>query len=126
VDRCGSCGAGLSVATTWCPQCFAPAGRAATAIALAPDRPEPAVFGAVGRPPPPAPVTVPTRWRKTPTTFGPVGRSLATVALVVPLALMAVGGIVDPLVWGGLFVWVGVVMPLALRDIWKVGRIPVR
>ena len=64
-----------------------------------------------------------TRWLKTPTTFGPVGRVSCTVALFVPLALMVIGGLADPFVWGGAGFWAAVVMPLALRDIWKAGQL---
>lgn len=67
-----------------------------------------------------------TRWLKTPTTFGPTGRLSLTLALLVPLALMIVGGLADPFVWGGAGFWVIVVMPLALRDIWKAGQLPLR
>ena len=59
-------------------------------------------------------------------TFGPVGRLSATLALVIPLAFMVVGGLADPFVWGGAGFWVLVVMPLALRDVWKAGQLPVR
>ena len=76
--------------------------------------------------PAPAPAVVRTRWRKTPTTFGPVGRLSATFALVIPLAFMVVGGLADPFVWGGAGFWILVVMPLALRDVWKAGQLPVR
>ena len=64
-----------------------------------------------------------TRWLKTPTTFGPVGRVACTLALFVPLALMVIGGLADPFVWGGAGFWAAVVMPLALRDIWKAGQL---
>ena len=67
-----------------------------------------------------------TRWRKTPTTFGPAGRVSCTFALFVPLALMVVGGLADPFVWGGAGFWGAVVMPLALRDIWKAGQLQPR
>ena len=63
-----------------------------------------------------------TRWSKTDTTFGPVGRMLATVALLVPLAVMVVGGLADPFVWGGAAVWGAVIMPWGLRDVWKAGQ----
>ena len=69
------------------------------------------------------PVVRRSRWRKTPTTFGPVGRTTATLALLIPLALMIVGGLADPFVWGGAGFWLAVVMPLALRDIWKAGQL---
>ena len=61
-----------------------------------------------------------SRWKKTDGTFGPGGRIIATVLLVVPLPVFALGvasgiGIV------GAGLWVIVVMPWALRDIWKRG-----
>ena len=67
-----------------------------------------------------------TRWRKTPTTFGPAGRVSLTLALLVPLPLMIVGGLADPFVWGGAGLWGFVIMPWALRDIWKAGQLPTR
>ena len=67
-----------------------------------------------------------TRWRKTPTTFGPAGRVSLTLALLVPLAFMIVGGLADPFVWGGAGFWLVVVMPLSLRDIWKAGQLQAR
>jgi hypothetical protein len=61
-----------------------------------------------------------SRWKKTDGTFGPAGRIIATVLLVVPLPVFALGvatgiGII------GAGLWVIVVMPWALRDIWKRG-----
>lgn len=61
-----------------------------------------------------------SRWKKTDGTFGPAGRVIATVLLIVPLPVFALGvasgiGIV------GAGLWVIVVMPWALRDIWKRG-----
>jgi hypothetical protein len=64
-----------------------------------------------------------TRWAKTDTTFGPIGRVLATLALLVPLAVMVVGGLADPFVWGGAAVWGAVIMPWGLRDVWKAGQV---
>jgi hypothetical protein len=61
-----------------------------------------------------------SRWKKTDGTFGPTGRIIATVLLLVPLPVFALGvatgiGII------GAGLWVIVVMPWALRDIWKRG-----
>jgi hypothetical protein len=66
-----------------------------------------------------------TRWRKTPTTFGPMGRLLCTFGLFVPVPLLIVGVVVT----GGLEIigagiWILVIMPWALRDIWKAGQLP--
>jgi hypothetical protein len=61
-----------------------------------------------------------SRWKKTDGTFGPAGRIIATVLLLVPLPVFALGvatgiGII------GAGLWVIVAMPWALRDIWKRG-----
>jgi hypothetical protein len=61
-----------------------------------------------------------SRWKKTDGTFGPAGRVIATFLLLVPLPVFALGvasgiGII------GAGLWVVVVMPWALRDIWKRG-----
>jgi len=61
-----------------------------------------------------------SRWKKTDGTFGPAGRIIATVLLVVPLPVLALGvatGI--GIIGAGLYVII--VMPWALRDIWKRG-----
>jgi hypothetical protein len=61
-----------------------------------------------------------SRWAKSPTTFGPVGRIVATVLVCLPVwwFLFYTGG------FGmvGLLLWVLVVLPWALRDIWR--RVP--
>jgi hypothetical protein len=73
----------------------------------------------------PAPAMVKTRWRKTPTTFGPVGRVMWTVALFLPVPLLIIGVVVT----GGLEIigagiWILIIMPWALRDLWKTGQLP--
>jgi hypothetical protein len=61
-----------------------------------------------------------SRWKKTDGTFGPAGRLIATVLLIVPLPVLALGvatgiGII------GAGLYVVIVMPWALRDVWKRG-----
>jgi hypothetical protein len=117
MDKCAACGATLLAAATWCAQCFEPVA------APAPSPVSPTRHGPVA---PPARVdraTRTTRWAKTDTTFGPVGRLVATVGLLAPLAVMIVGGLVDPFVWGGAAVWGFVITPWGLRDVWKAGRL---
>src|SRR5450432_635576 len=61
-----------------------------------------------------------SRWKKTDGTFGPAGRVIATFLLLLPLPVLALGvatGI--GIIGAGLYVIV--VMPWALRDIWKRG-----
>lgn len=146
MDRCASCGAGLATEAAWCGQCYAPRSPSTAASAVGAAVSSRSVVGATAPAfgaPAAGPTTVPpigraafappptvatplrtTRWGKTPTTFGPAGRVSGTIALLIPLVLMIVGGLADPFVWGGAGVWLGVVMPWALRDLWKAGRIP--
>jgi|GEM_PF-1962590 hypothetical protein len=61
-----------------------------------------------------------SRWKKTDCTFGPLGRVIATFLLLLPLPVLAfaiASGI--GIIGAGLYVLV--VMPWALRDIWKRG-----
>jgi hypothetical protein len=63
-----------------------------------------------------------SRWEKSDGTFGPFGRVFATFLLLIPLPVLAVTlaigiGII------GLGIYVVVIMPWALRDIWKKATI---
>jgi hypothetical protein len=67
-----------------------------------------------------------TRWRKTQTTFGPLGRVLATMALVIPFAFfLAIGILSGGMFVGGALIWGILLMPWGLRDVWKAGQLPV-
>jgi hypothetical protein len=98
---CASCAASMRPDAAWCGQCFAK---------VAPSRFVPAA----------AVVAVPTfsRWRKTATSFGPVGRVSWTVGVA------AVGGLclfsLDPFAIGG---WFLIAAPLILRSVWKRARV---
>jgi hypothetical protein len=81
------------------------------------------------RPVPAAAVLPPTvrrsRWRKTQTTFGPVGRVLWTFALIVPVPLFIVAGVVgDLFAFGVAVIWAFVIMPMGLRAVWRAGQVP--
>ncbi|HVV76186.1 MAG TPA: hypothetical protein VHC43_09135 [Mycobacteriales bacterium] len=126
-EQCTGCGATMTAGAQWCSQCYLPRqGAAATGPGvealpansiMSGTRQEAASVG-------PAPM-VKTRWKKTPTTFGPVGRLVCTLLLLVPLPLMIVGTIVSGgLEIVGLGIWLLVVMPWALKDIWKAGLLP--
>lgn len=72
------------------------------------------------------PTVVKSRWRKSATTFGPLGRVLATIALVVPFIVFVVlaiftGGMIlaAPVIWGF------IIMPWGLRDTWRAGQVTV-
>jgi hypothetical protein len=108
----------------WCGQCYLPRGRAAitpagyTATAVAPARPH---QGAPEKLNP----TVSTRWRKSATTYGPVGRILATTVLVVPfIFFVVVAFLTGGLCIFGAGLWGAVIMPMGLRDVWKVTQVP--
>lgn len=99
-------------------------------FAPAPDvspRPQPRPghqHAAAGRPGPPGRVTPQTsRWAKSDTTFGPVGRVVTTVVLVLPLAFFVAAGLftADPLVLGGAVLWAGI-MWTGLRHVWQPVR----
>jgi hypothetical protein len=110
---------------SWCGQCYAPRGRAATTMVM------PATAGVPGlmtRPVPAVAALLPTvrrsRWRKTQTTFGPVGRVLWTFALVVPVPLFLAAGVVgDIFAFGVAGIWAFVIMPMGLRAVWRAGQV---
>ena len=117
MDRCASCGATLTAGAGWCGQCFSAVTAAATPVSTF--RPA----AAIARPALQLPERT-TRWGQTPTTFGPVGRVVATLLLLVPLVVMVVGGFVVMFSWGGAAAYAAIIVPWALRDIWRAGRIP--
>jgi hypothetical protein len=80
------------------------------------------------RPQTAAPVLPPTvrrsRWRKTQTTFGPVGRVFWTFALVVPVPLFIAAGVVgDFFAFGVAAIWAFAIMPMGLRQVWRAGQV---
>jgi hypothetical protein len=119
----------MGAGAEWCGQCYAVRSTVAPDPApLFARVPAAAASGAPVRAVPvktEAPPVVKTRWRKTPTTFGPIGRVSCTIALVVVLAFFIVGGIITggmTLVGAG--IWGFVIMPWALRDLWRAGTLP--
>jgi len=106
----------MSAGAQWCGQCFAPP----TPTPVGFRSQAPAATAAAAR------VMRTTRWGKTQTTFGPVGRVIATLATLLPLTVMVVGGFVDPLAWGGALVYLVAIVPQAMRHTWQAGRLPVR
>jgi len=66
-----------------------------------------------------------SRWKKSTGTFGPAGRVIATVLLLVPLPVFAMAVSVGiGIIGGGIYMLV--IMPWALKDIWKRAAIPVQ
>lgn len=105
METCKACGAALSPDIDWCPQCYLPKrggparqpGGPMTGVRVAPGgvpagpatpgpvTPGPAIPGHPGfvpRPEAHEPVQY-SRWRAGPTSFGPLGRSLLSIGVVV-------------------------------------------
>jgi hypothetical protein len=73
------------------------------------------------------PQLVRTRWRKTQTTFGPMGRVMCTLGLVIPFIVLVIAGVLTGgLELGGAALWGFVIMPWGLRDVWRAGALPVK
>jgi hypothetical protein len=77
---CRACGATAAPSAEWCGQCFAEL----------PHEPEPAPLQMLLRPQAPPKVEVAraavySRWRSSDTSFGPIGRALLTIGLVMAL-----------------------------------------
>lgn len=66
-----------------------------------------------------------SRWQKSAGTFGPTGRIVATVLALLPLPVLAIA-VATGLGIIGAGVYLLVILPWALRDIWKKAAIPVQ
>ena len=91
---------------------------------VAPPQPQPpSRLGFVPPPTPLPPQGKDSRWAKSDTTFGPVGRLVATLALLIPFTFLVVAGVLtfDPFVLGGAGIW-AVLMVVGLRQTWAVVR----
>ena len=73
--------------------------------------------------PEPAPRVAYSRWRASTTSFGLFGRLVMTVLLLVPVWWF---WSVQIFAWPGLVIWVGFLLPWALRDTWRRTRLPQR
>jgi hypothetical protein len=99
-STCDRCGAIAAPSAEWCGQCFGPL----------PHEPEPTPLQMRLRPQAPPkgetmPAAVYSRWRTSDTSFGPIGRTLLTIGLV--LALIAG----EPMLRGFIVVSVGFDVP---------------
>jgi hypothetical protein len=122
-----ACGATIPAGAPWCPRCLEPRSSRP-----APTEQEPALRGfvpggvAASLPPLPAPSRVPVgRFAKTDVSFGLRGRIVMTVLLLIPLAWF-----VYLAQWmialGGLLIYAFIILPIALRDIWRRPRANLR
>jgi hypothetical protein len=104
-STCSTCGARLRAESDFCGQCF-------TAVT-------PAVAPRTGPPPGELRFTPSySRWRKTDTTFGPLGRSLWTLAVVLVMAMAVFSQ--NPFAIGPLCL---IFAPVVLRSVWAKGRV---
>jgi hypothetical protein len=105
---CDSCGASSRPGAAWCARCH-------RTFEAPPSAPKPSRPVAVVERPSPATYS---RWRKSTTSFGPLGRVLCT------LAVLAVAGLClfseDPFAIGG---WCLVAGPLVLRSVWAKAKV---
>lgn len=116
-DRCSSCTAVLPAAAAVCTQCWTPVPGAGPS-AVAPAGPN----GFAAAPPrvvPPDPRQY-SRTKAGVTSFGLFGRIVITL-----LALLMLGFFALNLPFGalGMGLWVFVVLPMLMRDVWKRERI---
>ncbi len=70
---------------------------------------------------PVGPVPKASRWAKSDTTFGPIGRVLSSIGLIVPFLLLVAAGVFtfDPFVLGGAGIWAAL-MVMGLRQVWQL------
>ena len=106
MSQCGRCGADQPEDAAWCVSC---------ALVRPPDRPT-LVAGDV-------PGTY-SRWGRSSYTFGPVGRVLVTLVLLLPVLWMLLNSALTLLTVGIPYTFV--LLPWALRDVWARARVSVR
>ena len=122
MDAAGFCPCGFGV-TSAAPRCrTCPHQRSATQAQVATVRPQIVV--------PPATAATQalmtySRWQKSAGTFGPVGRVVATVLAFLPLPVLAMA-VASGIGLIGAGIYLLVILPWALRDIWKRAAIPVQ
>jgi hypothetical protein len=112
--ECVDCGHGLPVDARWCPLCFAPAPSpifTGPVVTRRADDPEPVERVDYGY----------SRWQGSAVSFGPLGRIVVTLVLLAVGPLMAIYSPVGG--WLAFLMWVFVILPWALRDVWRKVRV---
>jgi hypothetical protein len=107
---CSECGARAPAEAAWCGQCMRRFD--------APPEPEPQEFHRQVPIPTPVPARVYSRWRKSATSFGPVGRLLWTLGVLLIAGLCVFSS--DPIAIAG---WCLIGAPLILRSVWAKSRV---
>lgn len=112
---CRACGADLSPDVMWCLRCYEPVRH------LSPRGPQLPVLDV--HPPRPDPPT--SRWRAGPTTFGPLGRLVATAVVLAFAPWQGLAGFGSAA--GGLTLWWllgwSFLAVLVLRQVWRKERV---
>ena len=123
MKTCAACGARSADDATWCSQCFVAFDAEP---GLPPEPPDPVA---------PEPMVDPfshpevmrdpvvahySRWAKSEITMGPFGRVATSLLMLVPLWFFFSSGLLG---FVGMVMWIFVVMPVALRSIWKRARV---
>lgn len=106
---CPHCGASARADAAWCGQCHQ---------SLAPAVPAPVPGRHVPAPTPAGPPPTYSRWRKTDTSFGPVGRLAWTVGMLLMAGLSVLSG--NPFAIGPICL---IAVPLVLRSVWASSRV---
>ena len=113
-QKCPSCGASVATDAKWCGQCYHRFDASGYGAAKAfREFEDPGAYRDEFHP-------RYSRWRKSSTTMGPVGRILATVLFFLPIAIFFFGGFYGIV---GIAIWVIWILPRALRSIWKRVRV---
>jgi hypothetical protein len=100
MDTCGKCGAALSPDLDWCGRCLTPRGPDQTGQRVSLQ--DAMRHRKLGNEIAPSEFS---RWKKSPTSFGPAGRTLLTIAVLIGLV---VG---EPLARGLVFIVLGADVP---------------
>lgn len=108
---CARCAARMRPGDAWCSQCLLPLGE--------PVEQTPGLLQRSG-PPPSQPVFLPTysRWRKSDTSFGPVGRVAWTVGMLLLAAMTIFSG--NPFAIAPICLFA---VPVVLRSVWAKSRV---
>jgi hypothetical protein len=115
MDTCGKCGAALSPDLDWCGRCFTPrVQEPATQRVSLQDAVRHRQLGNEIAP------SEFSRWRKSPTSFGPLGRALLTIGVLVGLVIG------EPLARGLVFIVLGADVPtLGFMAYYAVLAVPI-
>lgn len=82
MDSCPNCGARLAPTLPWCPQCLTAVGTPGSSPSSPSGSESPLWVRTQLRDHDPAPPTVHSRWKASPTSFGVLGRTLLSICVL--------------------------------------------